>query len=253
MHEVIILSIVQGISEFLPISSTAHLILISKIFNFENSSLALDLSLHLGSLLAIITYFKKDIINFVKNKNLFLNILISSVPTMIIGYFLVYFSLIDYLRNYKLIGWTTIVFGLLLYISDLKQKNKSIKNNYKFKTAIYMGFFQIFSLIPGVSRSGITLTGARFLNFNRVDSAKMSFLMSIPILGIVSIFNLKNLVVGNNLEFSFLNLIGIICSFLFSYLTIKFFLIFLKKFSLVYFVIYRFFLGILILYYSYSL
>ena len=172
---------------------------------------------------------------------------------MIIGYFLVYFSLIDYLRNYKLIGWTTIVFGLLLYISDLKQKNKSIKNNYKFKTAIYMGFFQILSLIPGVSRSGITLTGARFLDFNRIDSAKISFLMSIPILGAVSIFNLKNLIVENNLEFSFLNLIGIICSFLFSYSTIKFFLIFLKKFSLVYFVIYRFFLGILILYYSYSL
>lgn len=251
MIEVFILSIVQGITEFIPVSSSAHLILISNYFKFNNSSLTLDVSLHLGSLLAIITYFKKDIINFSKNKNIFLKILISSVPTMIVGYFLAYYSIIDYLRSFKLIGWMTIIFGILLYLSDLKQKTKSIENNYNFKTAICIGLFQILALVPGVSRSGIVLTGARFLNFNRIDSVKISFLMSIPILLVVSIFNLRNLYIENNFEFSIINFLGIIFSFIFSYLTIKFFLKFLKKFNLTIFVVYRIILGSVILFFSY--
>ena len=251
MIEVFILSIVQGITEFIPVSSSAHLILISNYFKFNNSSLTLDVSLHLGSLLAIITYFKKDIINFSKNKNIFLKILISPVPTMIVGYFLAYYSIIDYLRSFKLIGWMTIIFGILLYLSDLKQKTKSIENNYNFKTAICIGLFQILALVPGVSRSGIVLTGARFLNFNRIDSVKISFLMSIPILLVVSIFNLRNLYIENNFEFSIINFLGIIFSFIFSYLTIKFFLKFLKKFNLTIFVVYRIILGSVILFFSY--
>jgi len=251
MLEVIILSVVQGITEFLPISSSAHLILVVEYFNFSVGNLTLDVSLHLGSLLAIITYFRKDIFYITKNKNMLLKILISSIPTMIVGFILVKYSLVDFLRSYKLIGWTTLIFAIVLYVSDLKQVKKTIKNDYNYKTAIYIGFFQVLSLIPGVSRSGITITGARVFNFSRIDSAKMSFLMSIPILGIVSIYNLKNILIENDLTFSILNLYSIIFSFAFSYLTIKFFLNFLKKFSLVYFVIYRIFLGTIILYYSY--
>jgi len=253
MIEVIILSIVQGITEFLPISSSAHLVLVSEYFNFSIGNLTLNVSLHLGSLLAIITYFRKDIFNFTKNRNMLLKILISSIPTMIVGFILVKYSLIDFLRNYKLIGWTTLIFAILLYFSDLKQTNKIIKNDYNYKIAIYIGFFQILSLIPGVSRSGITITGARIFSFSRIDSAKMSFLMSIPILGVVSIYNLKNILIENDLTFSILNLYSIFFSFIFSYLTIRFFLNFLKEFSLVYFVVYRIFLGIIILYYSYQL
>ena len=127
MVEIIILSIVQGVTEFVPVSSSAHLVLISEYFNSENSSLTLDVSLHIGSFLAIIFYFREEIFNFAKNKNIFLKILISSIPTMIIGYFLVQFSLIDYLRNYRLIGWTTIIFGVLLYFSDQKKSKKKLK------------------------------------------------------------------------------------------------------------------------------
>jgi len=251
MTEIIILSIIQGITEFLPISSSAHLMLISKYLDFNNANLILDTSLHLGSLLAIITYFRKDIFNFIKNKNIFLKILISSIPTMIIGFLLVKFSLIEHLRNYRLIGWTTIIFGILLYFSDLKQSSKIIEKNYNYRAAIYIGLFQILSLVPGVSRSGITITGARFFSFSRIDSAKISFLMSIPTLGAVSIYNVKNLLDQNDLAFSILNLYSIIFSFIFSYLTIKFFLNFLKQFSLIYFATYRILLGALILYYTY--
>ena len=252
MIEVIILALVQGITEFIPVSSTAHLVLISEYLNFENTSLTLDVSLHIGSFFAIVTYFRKEIFNFVKNKKILVKILISSIPTMIIGYFLVQFSLIDYLRDYKLIGWTTIIFGVLLYFSDLKKQKKKIKNAYNFKTAIYIGLFQILSLIPGVSRSGITITGARMFSFNRLDSARISFLMSIPILGAVSVFNLKNLLIDNNLEYSILNLLSIFLSFIVSYFTIKFFLKFINKFSLNIFVIYRIILGIIILFFAYS-
>jgi len=251
MLEIIILSIVQGITEFLPISSSAHLILVSKYFNFNNANLTLYVSLHIGSLLAIITYFRKDIFNFIENKNMLLKIFISSIPTMIAGFLLIKYSLIDFLRDYKIIGWTTIIFGIFLYFSDLKKTTKIIKNDYNYKTAMYIGFFQVMSLIPGVSRSGITITAARFLKFNRADSAKISFLISIPTLGMVSLYGLKNLITDGNFEISTLNFLSIILSFIFSYLTIKFFLQFLKKFSLLSFVIYRIILGVIILIYAY--
>ena len=251
MLEIIILSAIQGVTEFIPISSSAHLILVSEYFEFNNLGLTLDVSLHLGSLLAIIFYFKKDVFNFVKNENIFLKVLISSVPTLLVGYLLIHYSLIDYLRGYKLIGWTTIIFGILLYFSDLKKKTSSIKNNYKLKTALIIGFFQILSLVPGVSRSGITITGARFFGFSRVDSVKISFLMSIPVLAVITIYNLKNIIAEDNLELSIINLISVIFSFTFSYLTIKFFLDLLRKFSLTFFVIYRVILGLIILVYAY--
>ena len=178
MIELILLSIVQGITEFLPISSSAHLILLSKYFNFSNSNLTLDLSLHLGSLLAITLYFKKDLKNFIQNKILFLKIIITSIPITLIGFVLVKFNYLDFFRNYKVIGWSTLIFGLVLFISDQRKTNKNIETNFSYRNAIFIGLFQVLALIPGVSRSGITITGARFLNLNRIDSAKISFLTS---------------------------------------------------------------------------
>ena len=251
MPEIIFLSIIQGVTEFLPISSSAHLILFSNHFNFNNQSLTLDISLHLGSLLAIIFYFKKDLLDFVSNKFLFLKILISSIPIMIFGFCLVKLNLIEYLRSYEIIGWTTIIFGVLLYFSDLKKTKKKINKDFKYSTALYIGLFQVLSLVPGVSRSGIAITGSRFLNFSRLDSAKISFLISIPALTLVSLYNLQILIIEKNFEVSKINFIGIILSFLFSYLTIKYFLRYIKRFSLTAFVIYRIFLGSIILFYVY--
>tara|TARA_B110000285_G_C15048911_1_gene575913 strand:- start:255 stop:1010 length:756 start_codon:yes stop_codon:yes gene_type:complete len=251
MFEVIILSVIQGITEFLPISSSAHLILVSKYFSFSNENLTLDISLHMGSLFAIIFYFKKDLLDFVNNRALFFKIIVSSIPVVFFGFLLVKFNLIEYLRNYKIIGWTTIAFGILLYLSDLIKTKKTINNNFKLSSALYIGLFQVLSLVPGVSRSGITITAARFLNFNRIDSAKISFLISIPTLSVVSFYNLQNLIVEKNFEISSLNIFSIVLSFIFSYLTIRFFIQFLKKFSLLFFVIYRIILGLFILSYAY--
>ena len=193
MIEIFILSIIQGVTEFLPVSSSSHLIIISKYLNFENQSLSIDVSLHIGSFIAVITYFRKDIVNFIKNKELFFKIFLSSIPVMLTGFLLVKFELINQLRNLQVIGWTTIIFGILLYISDKFSVENKIDNNFTIKSAIIIGVLQIFSLIPGVSRSGITITAARILKFNRFDSAKISFFLSIPTLAAVSIFGFKNL------------------------------------------------------------
>jgi len=192
MIEVFLLSIIQGITEFLPVSSSAHLILISKYFNFDNQNITLDMSLHIGSLLAVIIYFKNDLFNFAKNKTIFYKILLSSIPVMMIGYLFVKLDIVEYLRNYKIIGWMTIIFGIFLYFTDRAEVKKSINTDFNFKSAIYIGFFQVLSLVPGVSRSGITISAARILNFNRTDSVKISFLLSIPTLSAVSFFNIIN-------------------------------------------------------------
>ena len=251
MIEIFILSLVQGITEFLPVSSSSHLILISKYLNFDNKNLSIDISLHIGSFFAVLFYFNKDIVKFFNNKVIFLKILISSIPVMIVGFFLVETGIIEKIRNIKIIAFTTIIFGILLFISDKFKLEKEIDKNFTLKSALFIGILQILSLIPGVSRSGIAITAARILNFKRVDSAKISFLISIPILGAVTFFGIKNLISSDDLNFTYLNLLSIIVSFFFSLITIKFFLKYINKFNLNIFVYYRIFLGLLLLFLAY--
>ena len=247
MIEIFILSLIQGITEFIPVSSSSHLILISELLDFENQSLSVDVSLHIGSLLAVIVYFYNDIINFVENKILFFKIFISSLPVMIIGFLLVETGLIDQIRNIKVIAWTTLIFGFLLYFSDKFKLEKNLKKDFSYKSAIFIGLFQILSLVPGVSRSGIAITAARLLNFKRVDAAKISFFLSIPILSAVSFFGLKNLILLENINFAKINLFSIFLSFLFSLIVIKYFLKYIAKFNLNAFVYYRIFLALVLL------
>ena len=251
MVEIFILSLVQGITEFLPISSSSHLILTSKYLNFNNQSLTIDVSLHIGSFLAVIFYFKKDLFNFIKTKDLLFKIIFASLPVMFVGFVLVKFNLIEYIRNIKVIGWMTIIFGILLYLSDKFKDNKNINNNFNYKSALFIGILQVFSLIPGVSRSGITITAGRFLEFKRVEAVKISFLLSIPTLAAVSFYGINELFKSENLQFSLLSILSVILSFLFSLITIKYFLKYIEKFNLNIFVFYRIFLGLLILIVAY--
>ena len=251
MIELLILSLVQGVTEFLPISSSSHLILISNYFDFTNQNLSIDVSLHIGSFFAVLFYFRNDIFNFVKNKVYFVKILISSIPVMVFGFLLVEFELIDKFRNLKVISWSTLVFGLLLFISDRFKTINKIDKNFTIKSAMIIGLFQVLSLIPGVSRSGITITAARLLNYKRYDSAKISFLLSIPTLAAITFFGLKSVIEENSLNFSFLNFFSIAFSFLFSFITIKYFLGYIKRFSLKIFVIYRIILGLILLSFLY--
>ena len=245
--EILILSIIQGVSEFLPISSIAHLVLVSKYYVFNNQNLLIDICLHLGSLLAIIIYFRDDLFNFIKNKNFLIKILIGTIPIIPIGYIFFQTGIINQLRNLEVIGWTSFAFGILLYISDKTKIKKKIETDFSNKSAIFIGTFQVLALIPGVSRSGITITSGRLLGFNRYDSAKVSFLLSIPTLFAASILGTYNIYKEGSPELNFLAIIAVIFSFIFSYLTIVIFLNFIKKFSLKIFVIYRIIISILIL------
>ena len=244
--EILILSAIQGISEFLPISSSAHLIIVSSLYNLKASSLLIDISLHLGSLLAIIFFFRKDLFDIKNNQKLLRLIIIGSIPLIIFGYILHSTELIHLLRNIKVIAWTTLIFGIFLYFSDQKKIYKNISSNLNIKSIVFIGMFQILALIPGVSRAGITITAARLLSFNRVDSGKISFLLSIPALAGASFLGLKD-IPNESIEINLLVIIAIILSFLFSYLTVKFFLRYLNRFSLNIFIIYRITIALILL------
>ena len=243
MIEILVLSVVQGITEFLPISSSSHLVIISNYFDLAYQSLLTDVSLHIGSFIAVMTFFKNDILDFIKNKKLFIKIILCSIPTMVIGYLLVLFDLIEHLRNVKVIGWMTLIFGVFLYITDKFNTNKEIDSDFTLKSVVIISIFQVLSLIPGVSRSGITISAARLLKFKRYDSVKISFLLSIPTLAAVSIYGISEIINSENIEFSLVQVGLIFLSFIISYMTIKFFLGYVKKFNLNLFVIYRIIIG----------
>ena len=245
--EILILGAIQGISEFLPVSSAAHLVLFSKYYEFNNQNLLIDISLHLGSLIAIIFYFRKDLFNFVQNKSFLIKIVLGTIPIIPVGYILYKTELINFLRSLEVIGWMSLIFGILLYISDKFDITKKIDTEFTNSSAIIIGLFQVLALIPGVSRSGITITSGRLLGFSRFDSAKISFFLSIPTLGAASLLGIYNIYKEGSAELNFLAIIAVIFSFIFSYFTIVLFLNFIKKFSLNVFVIYRIILSLFIL------
>ena len=243
--EIIILSLIQGVSEFLPISSSAHLIVVSTLYEFKSSSLLIDVGLHLGSLLAIIFFFREELLDLRNNKQLLSLIIFGSIPLIIVGYILYNTELIYILRDVKIIAWTTLIFGIILYLADKSKIDKKISSSLNFKTIIYIGLFQILALIPGVSRAGITMSAARIFRFSRFDSSKISFLLAIPALTGASVLGLRD-VVEQSFELNYLLFIAMSLSFLSSYFTVKFFLKYINKFSLNVFVIYRIIVAIIL-------
>ena len=249
--QIIFISIIQGVTEFIPVSSSAHISILSKIFGYQDVELIISVSAHFGSLVAVIFFFKKEILEFFKNKDLFFKLTISSIPLGLFGFILLKYNIVSYLRSLEVIGFTTIIFGLLLYISDKFKIKQSLRSNFDIKAALAIGFFQVLALVPGVSRSGIVITGARFLRFNRVDSAKISFLLSIPALGAWSLYGFYDLAQKDNNLLNIGAFLTTFLSFIFSYLTIKYFLVYMKKFNLSIFVIYRVLLGSILLIMAY--
>ncbi|MDC1159879.1 undecaprenyl-diphosphate phosphatase [Candidatus Pelagibacter sp.] len=243
--EIIILSLIQGISEFLPISSSAHLIVISTLYDFQSNSLLIDVGLHLGSLLAIVFFFRNELFDLKNNQKLLSLIIFGSIPLIVVGYILYKTEYIYLLRDIKIIAWTTFIFAVVLHFADKSKFDKKISSNLNFKTIFYIGLYQTLALIPGVSRAGITITVARIFKFNRFDSSKISFLLAIPALTGASVLSLKN-IATQNFQLNYLVFISIILSFIFSYFTVKFFLQYINKFSLNVFVIYRIIISIIL-------
>ena len=249
--QAIFLAFVQGVSEFIPVSSSAHLVIFSEFLNFNGQSLIFDVGLHLGSLIAIIFFFRNDLLKIKNNKKLLKLIIIGSLPLIIFGYYFISFGIINILRNIEVIGWSTLVFGLLLYYADSFKVAKNLDKDLNTKNILIIGMMQVLSLMPGVSRSGIIITIGRLLNFNREDSVKISFFLSIPALLGASIISIKD-VTNESFEFNMLLLISILVSFIFSYLTIKYLLIYVQKFSMKIFVVYRIILSFFIFFIIYT-
>ena len=219
--------------------------------NFISEDLILNVSLHIGSFLAVVVFFRVEILSFFTYRKIFMLVVISSLPIILCGYLISQTGIINDLRSLKIIGWTTVIFGFLLYFSDRRRNEKSLEINFDFKSAIIIGVLHIFSLIPGVSRSGIAITAARFLKFDRVNAARISFLLSIPTLLAVTVFGIYKLYMTDNFDVIKLNFGSIFLSFIFSYITIVAFLGYIKKASLDVFVLYRIVLGSIILIFAY--
>ena len=257
---IIILSLIQGITEFLPISSSAHLIIIPEFFFNIDSSREFDVSLHFGSLLAVIYYLKKDLIKiildtiFLKKDNegfiILKNLIISTIPVIIVG-FLVHINNFDIIRSLEVIGWTTLIFGILLGIADRNLKVIKYFKSLNLKDALVIGIAQTLAIIPGTSRSGIVITAGLYMGFSRFDASKYSLLLSIPVIIAATTLESINLFIEKGFFFNNEMIMGIILSFCVALITITLFMKWINKASLKIFVAYRIMLGILILIYAY--
>ena len=242
--QIFIYSIIQGITEFLPVSSSAHLYFIQDIYKWEDNALLLALGAHLGTFLAVLVFNRKLFFNFKKNQLLPLS-LTASLPIIFTGGLIGLFELNNFNSNLYIIAFACIVGGILLELSDNKKKKK---NQISFKESIIVGVFQILALIPGMSRSGTVITAMRFLGINRKLSVTFSLLTGVPVLLAACTFGIYKIVNLSNLNFIKLSLI-ITISFFSALITIHFFYKWIERFSFRIFSIYRVLLGTLILLY----
>lgn len=251
----ILIGVIQGITEFLPISSSGHLVLFGQLSNWEDQGLFTDIAVHFGTLFAVIFYLRKDIFylfanvfqfKFIKDQIIF-KIILSTLPAILIGYF-IYDYVSIYFRNIQLIAISSMLFAIILYLADRIQiQNKSWKK-ITYLEALLIGLFQALAFIPGASRAGVTITGARFLGYDRLNAARFSMILSIPIILASMTLSLINVSKENyvdvNLSQSFT---AAIVAFITALLSIIFLMKFIKTFNFNIFIIYRFLLGILLL------
>ena len=255
--QAILLAIIQGLTEFLPISSSAHLILLSELSGWKDQGLVFDVALHFGTLLAVIFYFREEInemldVSHFKTMNTLIKsrlgiITIATIPIVIVGGLFNQFIEVN-LRTSEVIAIATIVFGLLLYLSDLKGKQADTDLKVTLGLGFLIGLAQVFALIPGTSRSGITITAALLLGFSRTEAARFSFLLAVPVIIAANILGIYEVIQTDTLVFNYLDLfLGVSISFLVAYLTIGWFLSLIERIGMLPFFVYRIILGTLLL------
>ncbi|MGC9063296.1 MAG: undecaprenyl-diphosphate phosphatase [bacterium] len=244
---VILLGVIQGLTEFIPVSSTAHLFLVRDFLNWPDLGLSFDMALHLGTLLALIAYMWRDWYKIlVERRDLLLLIIIATIPGAIAGFFLEN-AAETYFRSSFLMAITLSVFGVILLLVDRWSRHNVSIDNIGIREALIIGISQMFAVIPGVSRSGATLTGAFLCNLKREDSARFSFLLSVPIiLGAGGVSFLKIIKGGEVIPIGTV-LLGILFSFIFGYLAVHFMLTYLKRHNVTIFTYYRLILSLLII------
>ena len=250
-----LIGIIQGVTEFLPISSSGHLVLFAQLTNWEDQGLFTDIAVHFGTLFAVIIYLRKDIYYFFTNifqfkifeDQIIFKIILATLPAIILGYFIYdYVSL--YFRSIQLIALSSIVFAIILFFADRVKMEIKCWNRVTYIEALIVGLFQVLAFIPGASRSGVTITGARLLGYDRVNAARFSMILSIPIilasmtLSLINILN-EEYVAVNLYQSFFASLVAFITALL----SIIFLMRFIKKANFNIFIIYRIVLGIILL------
>ena len=250
---IILLAFIQGITEFLPISSSAHLLIFPRIFNIEDQGVIIDIAGHIGSLFAVLYFYRQDFSLILKNffkggdNSFLLKLVLATFPTVVVGAILVLFN-IEF-RNPKVVIYTSIIFGLLFYLADRFGKNRNGMEKLTVKEAFYIGMAQILAIIPGVSRSGITLTEGMYLGLKRDVALKFSFLLLVPTIILVGLGGVYKFIKSpESIDILPIVLMAFF-SFIFSLFVIKFVLYFVKKCSFKIFALYRVALGIFLYFY----
>ena len=257
--QILILAAIQGITEFLPISSSGHLILVPKLTGLTDQGLMLDVAVHVGTLVAVILYFWRDVFGMVSalsrifqqisNRRkldaefwLFCKLVLATLPAIGVGLYVNKYMGAN-LRTLEIIGWATLCFGILLFVADKINMTVRKMEHISFGGAFFIGLMQAVSLVPGTSRAGITMTAARFLGVERQDAARFSLLLSIPTIigaGVLKGYELSEST-DRVLFYDVLTVTGL--SFLFALVAISLLMVWLRRASFTPFVIYRILLG----------
>ncbi len=265
LFHIFLVAVVQGITEFLPISSSGHLILLPGLTGMEDQGQTIDVAVHVGTLLAVILYFWADVRIAIagtprlltgkadtQGSRLALLLLIATIPAVVFGLILKVTGLNDAMRGITVIGWTMLLFGLLLYWADQTGKTEKTDEDWGLGDAIKMGLWQAVALIPGTSRSGITITAARMLGYNRHDGAKIAMLMSIPVIIASATLLGIEVVATANAQAARDGAIAAVLSFAAALLALSLMMRLLRAVSFTPYVIYRVLLGIVLLWIGYS-
>lgn len=265
LFHMFLVAIVQGITEFLPISSSGHLILLPRVLGVPDQGLAIDVAVHVGTLLAVMIYFWRDLRGVIlglprlltgrvdtPGARLALLLGLATVPVVLAGLLLKLSGLDEAMRSITVIGWATLIFGILLYWSDQVGKSKKTSNDWNMTDALVLGLWQAVALIPGTSRSGITITAARFLGYARHDAAKVSMLMSVPT--IVASGALLGVEVARDADITVLRDAAITSglAFVSALAALSLMMRLLRSVSFTPYVIYRIFLGVTLLALAYG-
>jgi len=265
LFHIFILAIIQGLTEFLPVSSSGHLILLPALTGIQDQGQAMDVAVHVGTLGAVVLYFWQDVKKAIsgcrdiiygrfstQSARLAFMLIIATVPVIIVGLILKLTGMTDALRSIKVIAWAMLIFGVILYFADQKGPQEKTATDWNFPDAFKLGLWQAVALIPGTSRSGITITGARQLGYSREDGARIAMLMSIPTIVASGVFLGAEVSATADMQTIKDCAIGALFAFVSALLTLLLMMKLLKSVSFTPYVIYRVILGVVLLWIAYS-
>lgn len=265
LFQLILVALIQGITEFLPVSSSGHLILLPALTGLQDQGQIIDVAVHIGTLGAVVLYFWRDVRvglaglpralmgkTDTPGSRLALGLIIATIPTVIAGAILHFTGLSDAIRSVAVIGWTMLIFGLVLYWADQSGASTKDTSDWGPMDALKMGLWQVIALIPGTSRSGITITGARRLGYNREDGAKIAMLMSIPTIIASGVLLGTKVAIDANAEIAKDGAIAAVFAFVSALIALTLMMRLLRSVSFTPYVIYRVILGVVLLVYAYT-